>query len=274
LICKIPAHQEAAISLFCPVFSHFPDSEMTPMKSIKLLLLLAIAACSAPKTFRTLTADERESIAKYSKQIDRKDGNYHVLIITNMGEMVVKLYNETPLHRDNFVSKVKSGFYDSLLFHRVINNFMIQGGDPGSKNAGAGEPLGAGSAPGDRIAAEFRTDQHIYHKRGALAAARSNNPEKASSNCQFYIVQRKAWRAGQLDSTIVARKLSLNQEQKDLYTTTGGTPHLDGGYTVFGELEKGFDVLDRIAGTETDKADRPKSDVRMKLFLLNEIKKP
>ena len=243
------------------------------MKRYSIVLFTLLLACSTSKTFRPLTKEESNLISKYSKQIDKKDGSYHVLITTNMGDMVVKLYNETPLHRDNFVSKVKSGFYDSLLFHRVINNFMIQGGDPNSKKAAAGEPLGSGSAPGDRIAAEFKTDQHIYHKRGALAAARSNNPEKASSNCQFYIVQRKAWRPGELDSTIVSRKLSLNQEQKDLYVTTGGTPHLDGGYTVFGELEKGFEVLDRIAATETER-DRPKADVRMKMFLLNEIAKP
>jgi cyclophilin family peptidyl-prolyl cis-trans isomerase len=242
------------------------------MNRLLTIFLLFLVACSSPKSFRTLTSEERKSIAAYSKQIDKKDGSYHVLIATSMGDMVVRLFNETPLHRDNFVAKVKAGFYDSLLFHRVINNFMIQGGDPTSKKASAGQPLGMGSAPGDRIAAEFRTAQHIYHKRGALAAARDNNPEKASSNCQFYIVQRKSWRPGQLDSTIVARKLTLNQEQKDLYISTGGTPHLDGAYTVFGELEKGFDVLDRIAGTETENADRPKSDVRMRMFLLNDIK--
>ena len=147
---------------------------------------------------------------------------------------------------------------------------MIQGGDPNSKKAVAGQQLGNGSAPGGRIAAEFRTDKDIYHKRGALAAARDNNPEKASSNCQFYIVQRKPWRPGQLDSTIVSRKLTLNEKQKVLYVSTGGTPHLDGGYTVFGELEQGFDVLDKIATTPTGAADRPTEDVRMKMFLLNE----
>lgn len=233
---------------------------------------MCVMACSAPKTFRPLSSDEKTAIKTASKQVNLKDGRYHVLISTTMGDMVVKLYNETPLHRDNFVSKVKAGFYDSLMFHRVINNFMIQGGDPNSKRAAAGQPLGSGSAPGGRIAAEFKTDVDIYHKRGALAAARDGNPEKASSNCQFYIVQRKAWRPGQLDSTIVARNLTLNDKQKALYTSEGGTPHLDGGYTVFGELETGFDVLDRIAETETGAADRPVKDVRMKMFLLNEMK--
>jgi peptidyl-prolyl cis-trans isomerase B (cyclophilin B) len=215
---------------------------------------------------------EQVAIKQYSKNV-RNDSLYHVLIMTDMGNMVVKLYNQTPLHRDNFVSKVKAGFYDSLMFHRVIKNFMIQGGDPTGKKAKSGASLGDGEAPGGRIPAEFRTDKGIYHKRGALAAARNGNPEKASSNSQFYIVQRKPWRAGQLDSTIVSRKLNLNDTQKKIYTTVGGTPHLDGGYTVFGELEIGFEVLDKIATTKTNSADRPEQDVRMKLFLLNEIKK-
>jgi len=242
---------------------------------VKKLILLSVvlAACSSTNTFRKFSPEENASIKKYSKLIDTKDGRYHVLIATSMGDMVVKLYNETPLHRDNFVSKVKAGFYDSLLFHRVINNFMIQGGDPESKHAKPGEGLGNGSAPGERIAAEFRTEQNIYHKRGVLAAARDGNPEKASSNCQFYIVQRKAWRPSQLDSTITKRNLALNETQKKIYTTIGGTPHLDGGYTVYGELELGFDVLDKIAATKTSKSDRPEIDVRMKIFLLDEVKK-
>jgi cyclophilin family peptidyl-prolyl cis-trans isomerase len=242
------------------------------MKKLALLAII-LAACTSIKTFRKFMPEENAAIKKYAKLIDTKDSRYHVLIVTTMGDMVVKLYNETPLHRDNFVSKVRSGFYDSLLFHRVINNFMIQGGDPLSKHAKPEEALGNGSAPGDRIAAEFRTDQNIYHKRGVLAAARDGNPEKASSNCQFYIVQRKVWRPSQLDSTIVKRNLILNETQKKIYTTLGGTPHLDGGYTVYGELEQGFDMLDKIAATKTNKSDRPETDVRMKMFLLNEINK-
>lgn len=237
-----------------------------------ILLLWLLGSCSKPTYFRSLSKDELTEIKKYQNQF-KQDENYNVLILTNYGNLVVKLFNETPLHRDNFIAKVKSGFYDSLLFHRVINNFMIQGGDPTSKKAAEGDRLGGGSAPGDRIAAEFRTEQGIYHKRGALAAARDNNPEKASSNCQFYIVQRPAWRATQLDSTIVQRKLTLNDTQKKLYTTQGGTPHLDGGYTVFGELITGFDVLDKIAATKTNSADRPLEDVRMKMFVLSEPKK-
>lgn len=246
---------------------------------VSTFFVLALG-CSTPKTFRKLTESESSAIKKYRKQIDEKDGRYHILIATSEGNMVVKLFNETPLHRDNFVAKVKSGFYDSLLFHRVIKDFMIQGGDPTSKNALAGQQLGNGDAPGDRIAAEFRTDKGIYHKRGALAAARDNNPEKASSNCQFYIVQKPAWRASQLDSAIIQRRLApgfenltLNDEQKRIYTTLGGTPHLDGGYTVYGELEIGFDVLDKIATTKTNRSDRPQSDVRMRMFIVSEPKR-
>jgi cyclophilin family peptidyl-prolyl cis-trans isomerase len=236
------------------------------------LLVLLLGSCSKPKYFRSLTKDEVAEIKKYRKEF-KQDDTYKVLILTNQGNLVVKLFNETPLHRDNFIAKVKTGFYDSLLFHRVINNFMIQGGDPSSKKATDNDRLGGGSAPGERIAAEFRTEQGIYHKRGALAAARDNNPEKASSNCQFYIVQRPAWRATQLDSTITQRNLILNETQKKLYTTQGGTPHLDGGYTVFGELIVGFDVLDKIATTKTNPADRPLEDVRMKMFVISQPKK-
>lgn len=238
---------------------------------VTVVIGITLFGCST-KTFRQLSKSEMDAIKKHSKTINKKDGNYHVLIMTDAGDMIVKLYNETPLHRDNFIAKVKSGFYDSLMFHRVINNFMIQGGDPNSKKAQPGQTLGNGSAPGGLIPAEFRTEQGIYHKRGVLAAARDNNPEKASSNCQFYIVQRPAWRTTQLDSTIVQRKLVLNDAQKKLYTTLGGTPHLDGEYTVYGELEHGFEVLDKIAASKTNKSNRPETDVRMRMFVLNEPK--
>jgi len=244
---------------------------MRKLLLVTLLVGSTLIGCN-PKTFRELSKSEIEAIKKYSKSINSKDGQYHVLIMTDQGNMVVKLYNETPMHRDNFISKVKSGFYDSLMFHRVINSFMIQGGDPNSKKAQPGQRLGNGSAAGGNIPAEFRTEQGIYHKRGVLAAARDNNPEKASSNCQFYIVQRPALRSTQLDSTIVQRKLTLNETQKKLYTTVGGAPHLDGEYTVYGELEQGFDVLDKIAATKTNKSDRPETDVRMRMFVLSEPK--
>ena len=193
------------------------------------------------------------------------------MVETTMGNFKLELFADVPLHSDNFLKLVNEGFYDSLLFHRVIPAFMIQGGDPQSKNAPDGQMLGNGDV-GYRVPAEFQLPKY-YHKKGALAAARDNNPEKASSNCQFYIVQRPAWRTTQLDSTIVQRKLTLNDTQKKLYTTEGGTPHLDGGYTVFGELITGFDVLDKIATSKTNPADRPLEDVRMKMFLLTEPKK-
>jgi len=242
------------------------------IKYLWLLGLLILSACSTTKYFRKLDKEEKAAVKTAKKWVDVSPKQSHVLIMTNKGNLVVKLYDETPLHRDNFISKVKAGFYDSLLFHRVINRFMIQGGDPESKYATADKRIGGGSAPGDRIPAEFRTEQNIFHKRGALAAARTDNPEKASSNCQFYIVQRPVWRKSELDSTIRSRNLKLNDYQKNLYTAEGGTPHLDGGYTVFGELVTGFDVLDSIAVTPT-KNDRPIGDVRMKMFLLNNKKR-
>lgn len=241
------------------------------MNKLLFVLVVFISSCAGPKYFRKLDKEEKKAVKEGKKWVNVSKNEAHVLIMTNKGNMVVKLYNQTPLHRNNFISKVSAGFYDSLLFHRVINRFMIQGGDPESKYATADKRVGGGSAPGDRIPAEIRIDQKIYHQRGALAAARTDNPEKASSNCQFYIVQRPAWRKTELDSTINTRKLVLNDEQKALYTTVGGTPHLDGGYTVFGELLQGFEVLDSIAVSPT-KSDRPLTDIRMRMFLLNKPK--
>ncbi len=232
-------------------------------------LLAALAACVPSGSFRSFSKEEREAV-KHAKKWVTDPACFHVLMMTTEGEMVVKLFNETPLHRDHFVSKVNAGFYDSLLFHRIINNFVVQGGDPGSKKATAETKLGEGEAPGPRIPAEFRTEKGIYHKRGALGMARDNNPEKASSNAQFYLVQRRAYRPAQLDSFVVQRKLTLNDEQVRIYTTQGGTPHLDGGYTVFGELVHGWATLDTLAATPTDKTDRPLSPMRMRLFLLHE----
>ena len=154
-----------------------------------------------------------------------------VMLQTSMGNITVKLYNETPLHRDNFVKLVTSGYYDGLLFHRVINDFMIQGGDPESKNAPTGARLGSGD-PGYTIPAEILPQ--FKHKKGALAAARTNNPARASSGSQFYLVQ--------------------NNE---------GTPFLDGQYTVFGETIDGINVIDAIASVKKDVADRPEEDVKI-----------
>jgi peptidyl-prolyl cis-trans isomerase B (cyclophilin B) len=192
----------------------------------------------------------------------KKEKVYRIKMETSMGTMVFRLYNETPLHRDNFLAKTKTHFFDSLLFHRVIKNFMIQGGDPESTHAKAGQALGNGEAPGSRIPAEFKTELYI-HKKGALAAARDGNPEKASSNCQFYIVQGKTFTEDDLNKMEQRSGVKYTQEQKDLYKTIGGTPHLDNNYTVFGEVEQGMDVLDKIAAVQTAPGDRPLQDVRI-----------
>ncbi len=181
-------------------------------------------------------------------------------IDTYYGRIVVRLYNETPLHRNNFIELVKSGFYDNCLFHRVINNFMIQGGDPNSKNSDKGEMLGMGG-PGYTIPAEI--DSRFYHKKGAIAAARQGdavNPLKASSGSQFYIVQGQVYSNAQINAFISMGKVFTEQQIKD-YTTIGGTPHLDGEYTVFGEITEGFDVLDKIAALPVDAYNRPLQDV-------------
>lgn len=195
-----------------------------------------------------------------------------VELSTGYGIMVIKLYNATPLHRDNFIKLVKEGFYDSLLFHRVIQNFMIQGGDPASRNADSTAILGAGTAPGSRIPAEFRLN--LIHKRGALAAARDNNPQKSSSNCQFYIVQGSKISDEQLNGTEQSIKAAnpnfqYTAAQKEIYKRIGGTPFLDQNYTVFGEVISGMEVIDKITALPKGANDRPKTDVRMKLRLLN-----
>ncbi len=193
-------------------------------------------------------------------------------ITTDYGVMVAKLYDSTPLHRDNFVKLVQEKFYDSLLFHRVISNFMLQGGDPVSKTADSAAMLGSGSLPGERIPAEFKAG--IIHKKGALAAARDGNPQKASSNCQFYIVQGKKTDTAQLRQIEQGVKVNnpnftYTKAQREIYQRIGGTPFLDQNYTVFGEVISGLDVIDKIAALQTRPGDRPVKDVRMKIRLLN-----
>jgi peptidyl-prolyl cis-trans isomerase B (cyclophilin B) len=197
-----------------------------------------------------------------------------VEITTTFGTIVVKLYDSTPLHRDNFVKLVKEKFYDSLLFHRVIDGFMIQGGDPNSKNAPLDTvQLGNGEVPGvDRIPAEFKT--FLYHKRGALAMARDDNPEKASSNCQFYIVQGKQFTDVQLNGIECQVRgnnpaFTYTDAQRKVYKTIGGAPFLDQNYTVFGEVIKGMEVVDKIAKAARDGNDRPLQNIMMKMRMLN-----
>ena len=247
----------------------------------------------------------------------KKDGNMEnetkLKIETSAGDIVVKLYNETPRHRDNFIKLAQDGTYEGTLFHRVIKDFMIQAGDPESKEAPQGKMLGAGDV-GYTIPAEFVYPRY-FHKKGALSAARQGdnvNPEKASSGCQFYIVTGKVYS----DSTLLDMERQMNQlrlnnafqalvqknmktiyklrkdgnqdglldlqdsliaqaeaqvdkeepfrftpEQVQAYTTVGGTPHLDGEYTVFGEVLEGMDVVDKIQQVKTDRNDRPEKDV-------------
>ena len=193
------------------------------------------------------------------------DGHKYVLLETEYGNMKIKLYNDTPQHRDNFVQLAKEGFYDDLLFHRIINGFMIQGGDPESKNATSTQRLGTGG-PGYRIPAEIGRP----HIKGALAAARTggaSNPEKESSGSQFYIVQGTRQSSAQLDQWANRLGITYTDAHRQLYTELGGTPQLDMEYTVFGEVVEGLDVIDKIAGVKTGAADRPVDDVPMKISM-------
>lgn len=193
-----------------------------------------------------------------------------IKLTTDSGVIVLRLYNKTPLHRDNFIKLVKQDYFDNVLFHRVIKNFMIQGGDPNSKNAKPLIQLGNGG-PGYTIPAEF--DTSLFHKKGVLAAARegdNSNPKKASSGSQFYIVQGKKFTDAGLDSVetfrLKGRKLPI--AHREVYKTIGGTPHLDMNYTVFGEVESGLEVVDKIAVAVRDTNNRPLNDIKMKMRIL------
>lgn len=240
-----------------------------------------------------------------------------VKIQTMLGDIIVRLYDETPIHRDNFLKLVKEGYYDGTLFHRVIKDFMIQGGDPDSKGAPAGKMLGVGG-PDYTIEAEIKDG--LFHKRGALAAARQGdevNPERRSSGSQFYIVWGQVYNEGQLRQFSKQLKMQkvqsvfsqlaaehraeimqmrrernraglqelqdklaaeaekqaagfagLTDEQLKIYSTIGGTPHLDGQYTVFGEVEEGLDVVEMIQATATGHGDRPVDDIEMRITVV------
>jgi len=199
--------------------------------------------------------------------------NAIVLIKTNLGDMKVRLYNGTPLHRDNFIKLAEEGFYDSLLFHRVIKGFMIQAGDPESKKAPKGKRLGSGG-PGYEIPAEINIK--YYHKKGALAAARKPdqiNREKKSSGSQFYIVQGQTVQPQNLGRLQDQTGFFYSEPQFNDYANIGGTPHLDGGYTVFGEVIEGLEIIDKISVSQTDSNDRPVNDVIiLKVEVLQKIK--
>jgi peptidyl-prolyl cis-trans isomerase B (cyclophilin B) len=235
------------------------------MRKIALLVLsLVLVVSIQAQTKTTPTKPKPKTPVANGRLVEVK---------TDYGTMIIKLYDSTPLHRDNFIKLVKQGFYDSLLFHRVIKDFMIQGGDPTSKDADSTVMLGNGEAPGDMIPAEFRSN--LIHKRGALAMARTDNPAKASSNCQFYIVDGKVTSDTMLNQIECGIRQASNigfyytDAQRNLYKTVGGTPFLDQNYTVFGEVIKGLDVIDKIAAAQTDPNDRPLKNIRMKMRMLN-----
>lgn len=197
---------------------------------------------------------------------NKKD--YLVTLTTEAGTMHLILFDQTPLHKANFIKLTQEKFYDGLLFHRIIESFMIQGGDPNSRNAEPGVSLGNGSV-GYKIPAEFRPE--LFHRKGALAAARDNNPEKASSGCQFYIVQGKKWSEVDLEKQLDRGKQTdtaprkPTEEQRKIYLTEGGSPHLDGNYTVFGQVIDGLRVIDTLAAMPRDERDRPLKNLSMQV---------
>ena len=270
-----------------------------------MMIAFTLMSCSASNT---------EGTASAAKKTKADNKMTKVKLETTLGDIVVELYNETPQHRDNFIKLVKEGYYDGVLFHRVIKDFMIQTGDGNSKNAGPETTLGDGD-PGYTIEAEFVYPQY-FHKRGALAAARTGdqvNPERRSSGSQFYIVTSKIYSSDELNmmakrmadmkkQDIFRRLVTENNakiqqlqqsqdtaglqalqneliqqteaeaanvavkftdEQIDAYTSVGGTPHLDGQYTVFGEVVSGMDVVDKIQNTTTGRMDRPTVDIKI-----------
>ncbi|MCQ2326608.1 MAG: peptidylprolyl isomerase [Bacteroidales bacterium] len=231
------------------------------MSTKKIFTLLFLATIIFTGCAKTTTPVAEESTAVKPEKQERT----MILISTNYGDIKLALYNETPKHRDNFIKIVKEGKLDSTLFHRVIKGFMIQGGDPDSKTAKPGQMLGAGDL-GYMVDAEINGT--CFHKKGALAAARDNNPAMASSACQFYIVQGKVCTDEELNMMSRRTGRQYSDEQREVYKTIGGTPFLDGSYTVFGEVVEGLEVVDKIAAVQTDRNDRPTQDVRMTVKII------
>ena len=213
-----------------------------------------------------LKAKKGEKVSTYEQKIFVEEPlDCLIELQTDFGNMTIKLYNSTPKHRDNFIKLVEEGFYDGLLFHRVINGFMVQGGDPESKDAPPNKGLGSGG-PGYQIPAEFNPDN--VHVKGALAAARTNNPQKKSSGSQFYIVHGKPVSAEAMDATCSQKGITYSPDVRKEYLEKGGTPFLDNEYTVFGKVIDGLDVIDKIAAIKTGKSDRPAEDVKMKMKVI------
>ena len=229
-------------------------------------MIMLFALVSAMMACGQTTGNEGQDVTK---------GTVRVKIQTTLGDIVVRLYDATPIHRDNFVKLVKEGYYDGTLFHRVIKNFMIQGGNPNSKGTPADMPLGGGN-PGYTLEPEFR--QGLYHKRGALAAAREGdetNPERRSSGSQFYIVWGRTFTPRQMEYLSDKMKAERpepggwTEEQENVYATVGGSPHLDGQYTVFGEVEQGLDVVEKIQNAPTGPSDRPLENIEVKMTIVD-----
>lgn len=240
--CIIPTFYIPVSNAHLSIFNNF--AQIIDMKKLFLLCLIlwsGIAYAAKPK-------------------------HWYVKISTEKGECIIRLYNETPLHRDNFLKLAKEGFYNGTIFHRVIKDFMIQGGDPESKNADSNVIVGKGG-PGYTVPAEFRDS--LFHKKGALAAARDNNPHKASSGSQFYLVQGRVFTNTELDLLEHNRlEHKIPDYQREIYKTIGGTPHLDRNYTVYGEVVKGLALIDTVASVETGNANRPKEDIKMTVTIL------
>jgi peptidyl-prolyl cis-trans isomerase B (cyclophilin B) len=240
---------------------------------VMLMMSLGFISCTsstANSSKDNNAIENKEAVTATPAVVEDEKPEQLVKISTEYGDMVIKLYNGTPLHRDNFIKLVKGHFYDSLLFHRVIKDFMIQGGDPDSKGAAPGQMLGNGG-PGYTIPAEFRKE--YFHKKGVLAAAREGdnvNPERASSGSQFYIVQGRKWTNTELNTMEQRMGHLIPWEQKEVYMSIGGTPHLDRAYTVFGEVISGLEVIDKIAAVKTDQMARPIKDVKMSITLMDE----
>ncbi len=227
-----------------------------------LVFIVLFASCSGSNT-------DTSALMSELKSSNMEDARKKVLIETSMGNMTIELFNETPKHRDNFIKLVEEAYYDGTLFHRVINQFMIQGGDPDSKNAEPGQQLGVGG-PDYTIEAEIVDG--LFHKKGALAAARQGdqvNPEKRSSGSQFYIVHGRVFSHEELKMFEERSDKLFSTEQLKVYTTIGGTPHLDGDYTVYGMVVDGLEVIDKIAAVETDRHNRPLEDISVKMTILD-----
>lgn len=218
---------------------------------------------------RTLTMLLISLFACFSLSLKAQEAETLVLIDTDMGKITVKLFNDTPLHRDNFIKNIKEKRYDGLLFHRTIKQFMVQGGDVTSKDAPMDKHLGDGDLS-YTIPAEIIYPKY-FHKQGMLCAARTpdeENPEKASSATQFYFVTGKFFTAMELDKMEKEKNITFTPEQREAYMLQGGTPHLDGSYTVFGEVVKGMKVVDKIQFVETNTEDRPTKNVKIKTMTI------